>query len=277
MAPASWRVTGTFGNRPSRSPARTAAISFRCRRPSAPVPRGALRHHGEHAGSGGGFEHGIAGADGGGLEGGVGERQRGGELLQRDLFLRTPGLGGFEGGQGLDHRDHGLGRAGLAAHGAAPAAEEQRHGGLGRLVGVLPHPGAGGVARPEGARHGVAQDRGVEDAAGLQMGQQVRGGGEQGGRLRERGAAASSGVGTWMAGGRADAAGAGSASSMDGLHRGSRDERRDGASPRAGPAGSARPSPPRLRAVRGGRVAGYGAAVAARPADRARQASISAS
>ena len=149
-----------------------------------PGPQGALRHHGEHAGPGGGFEHGIAGADGGGLEGGVGERQRGGELLQRDLLFGTPGLGGFEGGQGLDHRDHGLGRAGLAAHGAAPAAEEQRHGGLGRLVGVLPHPGAGGVARPEGARHGVAQGRGVEDAAGLQMGQQVRGGGEQGGRLR---------------------------------------------------------------------------------------------
>ena len=72
-------------------------------------------HHREHAGAGGGFEHDIAGPDGGGLEGGVGEWQRRRELLQRDLFLGTPRLGGLQGRDGLQHAKHGGGAAGTPA------------------------------------------------------------------------------------------------------------------------------------------------------------------
>ena len=70
---------------------------------------GALRHDGQHAGAGGRFENHVAGADGGGLDGGVGQRERGGELLQAQLFLGAAGLGGLQGRQGLQHAQHGGG------------------------------------------------------------------------------------------------------------------------------------------------------------------------
>ena len=127
------------------------------------------------------------GPDGGGLEGGVSERQRRRELLQRDLLLGTPGLGGLQGSDGLQHAKHGSGaagiRPGLAAHGAAVTLEEQHERGLGRLVGVLPDPGALGVGGPEGLAHGLAQDRRIERSAGLQDRQQGTGGGQQRGGL----------------------------------------------------------------------------------------------
>ena len=240
-------------------------------------PQGAGGHDGEHAGPGGGFEHGIAGADGGGLEGGVGERQRGGELLQRDLLFGAPGLGGLERRQGLEHGEHGLGRSGLAAHGAAPAAEEQRHGGLGRLVGVLPHPGAPGVARPEGARHGLPQDRGVEGAPRLQMGQQGRRRGEQGGRLRAGARRVRAVRERNVDGGRARGCGRRRFGVEHGRSPSGIAGGRKSANTRAGSTKLVRPSPARLPAARGERAAGYGAAGMARPSDRARQAAISAS
>ena len=57
--------------------------------------------------------------------------------------------------------------------------DEQHHGGLGGLVGVLPDPGAGGVARAEGAGHGVAERLGVEGPAGFEHGEQGLGGVEE--------------------------------------------------------------------------------------------------
>ena len=66
------------------------------------------------------------------------------------------------------------------------AADEQHDRGLGGLVGVLPYPGALGIAGAEGARHGVPQGGGAERPAGLQDRQKGSGGGEQrviGGRL----------------------------------------------------------------------------------------------
>ena len=147
----------------------------------------ARSHHREHAGSGGGFEDGIAGPDGGSLEGGVGERKRRRELLQCDLFLGTPRLGGLQGSDSLQHAKHGGGaagiRAGLAAHGAAVTLEEEHERGFGRLVGVLPDPGALGVGGPEGIAHGRAQRVDIESVAVLQDRQQGMGGDQQRGGL----------------------------------------------------------------------------------------------
>ena len=78
-------------------------------------------------------------------------------------------------------------RTGFAPHGAAVALEEQDQRRLGRLVGVLPHPGALGVARTEGAGHRLAQHAGIEGAAGLQDREQGPGGGQQCGRFRREG------------------------------------------------------------------------------------------
>ena len=147
----------------------------------------ARSHHREHAGAGGGFEHDIARTDGGGLEGGVSERQRRRELLQRNLLLGAPRLRRLQGSDGLQHGQHGGGaagiRPGLSAHGTAVALEEEDQRGFGRLVGVLPDPGALGVGSTEGVAHGVAQRVGIERAAVLQDRQQAMGGGQQCGGL----------------------------------------------------------------------------------------------
>ena len=146
-----------------------------------------LRHHRQHAGAGGGFEHDVAGADHRGLQCGIGQRQRRRELLILELLLGAPGLGGFQRRQGLQHAEHGGGAAGtgagLAAHGAAVALEEQHQRRLRRLVGILPEPAALGVGSVEGIRHGVPEGRGIERLAGLQDRQQSAGRGQQcGGR-----------------------------------------------------------------------------------------------
>ena len=147
------------------------------------APHGALRHHGEHAGPGRGLQHGVARPDGGGPERGIGERQRGRELLETDLVLGTLGVRGLQGGDRGHHRQHFPGAvgpgAGPLAHGAPVALHEQHHGGLGGFVGVLPDPGAVGVARSEGAGHGVAKRRGVERPAGFEHGEQGPGGVEE--------------------------------------------------------------------------------------------------
>ena len=144
---------------------------------------GALGHDRQHAGAGGRLEHHVARADGGGLDGGVGEGQRGGELLQAELFLRTARLGGLERREGLQHVEHRCrtagARPGFDAHGAAVALEEEDDGGLGRLVGVLPDPCAFGVGAAEGAGHGAAQGGRVEGAAGFEGGKEGVGGGHE--------------------------------------------------------------------------------------------------
>ena len=151
--------------------------------PGSAAAERALGHHRQHAGAGGGLEHGVARADGGGLERSVGERQRGRELLEPDLPLGALRVRGLERGDGLQHRQHAAGsvraRSRLAAHGAAVALDEQHDGGFGRLVGVLPEPGALGVARAMGAGHGGAERGGVERPAGFERGQQAAGRGNE--------------------------------------------------------------------------------------------------
>ena len=149
------------GEQPGQQPCASGSDLVQVKRGCAVLTEGALGHHGQHAGACRRFEDDIVGPDGGRLERGVGERQRRRELLQTELLLRAPGLGGLQCRKGHEHAEHGGGAAGagagLAPHGAAVALEEEHHGRLGRLVGVLPEPCALGVARAEGAGHGLAQ------------------------------------------------------------------------------------------------------------------------
>ena len=129
------------------------------KRAGGSVAKRKLRHDRQHAGACRRFEHDVAGADHGGLERRVGQRQRRRELLILELLLGAPGLRGLQGRQGLQHAQHGRGAAGtcagLASHGAAVALEEQHQRRLGRLVGILPEPGAVRVGGAEGGGHGV--------------------------------------------------------------------------------------------------------------------------
>ena len=90
---------------------------------------------------------------------------------------------GLQRGDRRQHRQHfpGAVRIGACplAHGAPVTLHEQHDGGLRRLVGVLPDPGAVGVARAEGAGHGVAEGPGVEGPAGFEHGEQGPGGVEE--------------------------------------------------------------------------------------------------
>ena len=153
-------------------------------RPCGPGPERALGKDGQHPGPGGGLQHHVPRAHPRGLEHRVGERERGGELLAGDLLLGAPGVGGLQRGEGFEHREHPLGGPGLAAHGAAPALQEQHERGLGRLVGVLPDPNTLGVGASEGTGQGRAQGGSVEGLPRLQVRQEGRGGGEQGAGLR---------------------------------------------------------------------------------------------
>ena len=144
------------------------------------VPERTLRHDGQHPGTGRGLQHAITRPDGGGLQRRVGQRQRRRELLEFHLFLGTPGLGRLQGGERLQHGEHGGGSVGsgarLAAHDAGVTLEEQDQCRLGGLVGVLPHPGALGVGGAEGGAHGPAKRGRIERLAGLKGGQQIGGG-----------------------------------------------------------------------------------------------------
>ena len=175
------------GEHPGQKPGAGCGDLVEMERPAGLLTERTRSHDREHAGAGGGFEHDIAGPDGGGLEGGVGERERRRELLQRDQFLGSPRLRRLQGGEGLQHGEHGGGTAGpgagLPEHGAAVALEEENQRRLGRLVGVLPEPGALAVARTEGTGHGLVQDWRVERTAGLQDRKQGPGGGQQRGVL----------------------------------------------------------------------------------------------
>ena len=147
-----------------------------------------MRHDGQHPGAGRGFEHGIARPDPGGLQRRIGQGQWGGELLEFELLFGTPGLGRLNGGERLQHGEHGGGTIGsgarLAAHEAGVTLEEQDQRRLGGLVGVLPYPGALGVGGAEGGAHRPAECGRIEHSAGLQGGQQIGGGAKQRGGLR---------------------------------------------------------------------------------------------
>ena len=151
---------GGAGEQAGQQPGAGGGDLVEVERPGGIVAEGACGHHRQHAGAGGGFEHDVAGPDRGGLQRGIGQGQRRRELLQPQLLLGAPRLRGLESRQRFQHAEHGGGsvrpRPGFAPHGAAVALDEQDQRGLGRLVGVLPHPGALGVGRAEGAGHRCA-------------------------------------------------------------------------------------------------------------------------
>ena len=184
MASALWRVHGRFGEQSFQHPRTDGGELVQVQRPRGPAAEGALGQHRQHPGPGGGLQHHVARTHLRGLEHRVGERQGRGELLAGDLPLGAPGVGGLQGGQRLQHREHPLGGPRLAAHGAAPALEEQHERGLGRLVGVLPHPDTLGVGAAEGAGEDRAQGGRIQGLSRLQPRQEGRGGGEQGAGLR---------------------------------------------------------------------------------------------
>ena len=173
---------------PGKKPGAHAGEFVQVQGAGGPVPERAFGHHGQHPGAGRGFEHGIARPDRGGLQRRVGQRQRRGELLEFHLFFGTPGLGRLQGGECLQHGEHGGGTIGsgarLAAHEAGVTLEEQDQRRLGGLIGVLPHPGAIVSLAPKAvliARRSVAASSAL---AGLQDGQQAGGGMKECGGFR---------------------------------------------------------------------------------------------
>ena len=129
-------VDRSDGEHPGQKPGAGCGDLVEMKRPAGLLAERAFGHDREHAGASGGFEHDIAGPDGGCLQGGVGERERRRELLQRDLFLGSPRLRRLQGGEDLQHGALGGGTAepgaGLPAHGAAVALEEENQSRLGR-------------------------------------------------------------------------------------------------------------------------------------------------
>ena len=104
---------GCTGEQPGQKPGAGCGDLVEMNETRRPACRARIRSHDrEHAGAGGGFEYDIAGPDGGGLQGGVGERERRRELLQRDLLLGSPRLRRLQGGEGLQHGEHGGGATG---------------------------------------------------------------------------------------------------------------------------------------------------------------------
>ena len=100
-------------------------------------------------------------------------------------------MGRLQGGDRGQHGEHAARTvrtgAGLLADGAPVTLHEQDYGGFGGLVGVLPDPGALGIAGAEGAGHGVADGGGVEGPAGFENGKQGAGGGDKRVRAGGRG------------------------------------------------------------------------------------------
>ena len=195
MASALWRVTSASGKERGQETGAHVRNLVEMEMAGHATRERALRHHGQHAGTGGGFEHGIAGTDGGGLERRIGERKRRRELLEADLLLGAFRVRGLERGDRRQHREHLAGAvgagAGAIAHGASVALEEQHRRRLGGFIGVLPDPRSLRIARPEGAGHGVTKGCRVERPAGFEHREQGPGrGGERaraGARLRGAG------------------------------------------------------------------------------------------
>ena len=123
-----------------------------------------LRHDGEEAGPGGGFEHAVARPHlrGGHRDGG--ELRRRGELVQRHLLLAAARLRRRERGQAGEQRRDLRGCVLETADLRGQATDLKHHRRLDRVVGVLPRPRAFRVRRAEGHRHRGADEAPVERA-----------------------------------------------------------------------------------------------------------------
>ena len=91
---------------PGQKPRTRLGILVEMERTRYPVAQGALGHDRQHPGAGAGLQHDVARPDRGGLERGVGQRQRRRELLEPDLLLGPPCVGGFQRRDRFQHRQH---------------------------------------------------------------------------------------------------------------------------------------------------------------------------
>ena len=119
----------------------------------------------EHAGAGRGFEHQVGRGQHCRFGCHEAERQRCRELLKLLGFLRAAGVGCNPAGEPRQHLEHRGGRPGPRPHRAAEFAQEQHLRRLGRVVGVLPQPGAFGVGAAERGLHGGTERPAVDRSA----------------------------------------------------------------------------------------------------------------
>ena len=134
----------------------------------------------EQAGPGGGFEHQVARPDRGRDGGDEAQPGRRRELLERLRRLRPARMGGEQRRHLLDHRQRGERRRGFAEDRVPVFAQEQNLRRLAGVVGGLPIPGAIGIGAAERGLHRATQGPRVDGAAAFEIGQDERGGGENG-------------------------------------------------------------------------------------------------
>ena len=118
---------------------------------------GKLGEDREQAGPGRRFEHEIAGHYPGGAGRDIGERHRRGELLERLAFFGASRVGGYELCHPVQHRQRRLRGIRAGCDRRTEFAQEQDLRNFRRLIGVLPHPEAFGVAAAEGLIHTCAE------------------------------------------------------------------------------------------------------------------------
>ena len=150
------------------------AISFRARCCAVQ-----LGEDGELARAGGRLEHLVGGRHARGERRDETQLDGRGELLELLALLGPPRVRGRERGELPEHGEQPGIRARAGAHGREVAAQEEQQGGLARLIGVLPHPGACAVGGAESVRHRLAQRARIECFAAFQRSQQGGGGPQQ--------------------------------------------------------------------------------------------------
>jgi hypothetical protein len=138
-----------------------------------------LGQDGEQTSPGGRFEHAIGRCDGSRARRDESERDGRRELLERLAFKGAAGVRGKQTGDFCDQRQGSGRRAGFVQKRFAVFAEEENGRCLAGVVGQLPVPGSGSVARVEARFHRVTKQGGVHTLAGFEMEEDGSGGAEQ--------------------------------------------------------------------------------------------------
>ena len=126
---------------------------------------GKLGEDRQQPGAGRRFEHEVGGGQRCRLGGDKAERDRRRELLQLLGFLGAARLRREPPGEAGQHLDHCGRGAGARTHGGAEFAQEHDLRRFERFIGVLPHPGAIGIAGVERSLHRRAHRPAVDRAA----------------------------------------------------------------------------------------------------------------
>lgn len=139
-----------------------------------------LGQNGEQTGPGGRFEHTVGRCNSGRARRDESERDGRRELLERLAFEGAAGVRGKQTGDFCHQRQGSGRRAGFLQKRFAVFAEEENGRCLAGVVGQLPVPGSGSVARVEARFHRVTKQGGVDTSAGFEMDEDGSGGIEQG-------------------------------------------------------------------------------------------------